>query len=453
MPGKGGRRPHRTTVPSRVGLFGLLGQGNLGNDGSMEAVLAHLRARHDVILDALCSEPDMVTARYGLPAVALRWYQPDPQMPPGLMAIAKRGLGVSLGIGIDAFHTASWVRRHEAVVVPGMGVLETTVPMRPWRTPYWMFLLCASGRLFGTKVALVSVGANVTDHRVTRRLISGAARLAHYRSYRDTVSKDAMQRMGVDTSRDAVYPDVAFALPTPSGISRVPGSVGIGVMDYSGGNDDLGQAAELRANYLEQMKSFSSWLVDNGHPIRLFTSDTADEPVMHEIAAAVRAHRPDLSPSSVVAEPAPSLTELMQQIAQVDAVVATRYHNVLYALLQAKPTLALGYAAKHELLMADAGLPRFCLPCKSLDVTQMIERFTELESRSEQLTQAITESNAVKVQLVDCQFAEMSAALSLAQHNSTVAAERTALAQVHAEGDHWLQQCYDDDPDRSSQGR
>jgi polysaccharide pyruvyl transferase WcaK-like protein len=425
LPGKARRHARRTSGPPRVGLFGLIGQGNLGNDGSLEAVLAYLMAEHpDVILDSLCSVPDLVTARYGIPAAALRWYQPDRQRKPGLMTIARRGLGLSLGIGIDAVHTASWVRRHEAVIVPGMGVLETTVPMRPWKTPYWMFLLCASGWLFGSKVALVSVGANVTNHRVTRRLITASVRLAHYRSYRDTVSRDAMQRMGVDTSRDAVYPDVAFALPIPSGIPRVPGSVGIGVMDYSGNNDELDQANELRANYLEQMKHFCRWLVDNGHPIRLFTSDTADEPVVREIAADVCAHRPDLDPSWVVAEPAPSLTELMQQIASVDTVVATRYHNVLYALLQAKPTLALGYATKHEFLMAGAGLPGFCLPCKSLDVTQMIERFTDLERRSVQLTQAMTERNAAKVRLVRRQLAEMSAVIFPASHKGIAATER-----------------------------
>lgn len=412
LPGKARRRAPRTPVPPRVGLAGLLGQGNLGNDGSMEAVLAYLRAEYpDVIVDSLCSEPDLVMARYRMPAVPLHWYHPDRQRPPGLMAVARRCLGLGLGIGFDAFNTASWVKRHEAVIVPGMGVLETTVPMRPWKTPYWMFLLCASGRLFGTKVALVSVGANLTDHRVTRRLICTAAQLAHYRSYRDAVSRDAMQRMGVDTSHDLVYPDVAFALPTPSGISSVPGCVGIGVMDYSGSNDDLGQADELRANYLEQIKRFGRWLIDNGRPIRLFTSDTADEPVVQEIAADVRAHRPDLGPSWVIAEPASSLTELTQQIASVDTVVATRYHNVLYALLLAKPTLALGYAAKHEFLMADAGLSGFCLPCKSLDVNQMIERFRELESQSGQLAQTIKERIASKAQLVDRQFAEMSAAL------------------------------------------
>ena len=39
----------------RIGLFGLLGQGNLGNDGSLLAVLTDLRSRHpDAELDFFC---------------------------------------------------------------------------------------------------------------------------------------------------------------------------------------------------------------------------------------------------------------------------------------------------------------------------------------------------------------------------------------------------------------
>jgi len=396
----------------RVGLFGLLGQGNLGNDGSMEAVLAYLRTAHpDVILDSLCTEPGLVAARYGIPAAQMRWYDAPRRPPSGRPEAVGRILRIGLGVGIDAVRTAAWVRRHDAVVVPGMGVLETTVPMRPWKTPYWLFLLCASGRVLGTKVALVSVGANVTSHRLTRRLITAAVRLARYRSFRDEVSKDAMQRMGVDTTKDIVYPDVAFALPTPSETTRVEGSVGIGVMDYSGDNDDVGQAAQLRAHYLEQVTQFGRWLLDGGRTVHLFTSDTADEPVVREIAAELRSYRPDLDPSWVIADPAPTLGELLVQIAQVDTVVATRYHNVLYALLLDKPTLALGYAAKHEQLMANTGLPGFCLPCRSLDAAELIDRFTTLESRSAQLSQVIATHNTTKLQLISQQLAEMSAAL------------------------------------------
>ena len=47
-----GRRA-RSAAP-RVGLFGLLGSGNIGNDASMESVLGYLSTEHpDAIVDAL----------------------------------------------------------------------------------------------------------------------------------------------------------------------------------------------------------------------------------------------------------------------------------------------------------------------------------------------------------------------------------------------------------------
>jgi polysaccharide pyruvyl transferase WcaK-like protein len=106
-----------------------------------------------------------------------------------------------------------------------------------------------------------------------------------------------------------------------------------------------------------------------------------------------------------------SLDELMRQTASVETVVATRYHNVLYALKLAKPTLSLGYAVKHDALMADMGLSRFCLPVKSLDVAQMIELYTELEEEAAQLRLMMTERNAAKAQLVAQQFNELSVVL------------------------------------------
>jgi hypothetical protein len=97
-------------------------------------------------------------------------------------------------------------------------------------------------RLFGRKVALVSVGANDIRQPLARRLVTAAARLAYYRSFRDTFPRDAMRRMGLNTSGDAVYPDLAFALPAPRDVPVVVGMVGVGVMDYHGSNDDRRQA-------------------------------------------------------------------------------------------------------------------------------------------------------------------------------------------------------------------
>lgn len=405
-------RSRDTRSAPRVGLFGLLGQGNRGNDGSLEAVLAYLRtAQPDAILDFMCGGPEEMTARYGVPAVRLRWRSSALERTPGLPAFARNGLETALGLVMDGFRTASWVRRHDVVIVPGMGVLEATLPLRAWHTPYSMFLLGATGRLFRTKVALVSVGADFIEQPAMRRLVATAARLAHYRSYRDALSRDAMRRMGFYSSDDAVYPDLAFSLPTPPGDPAIAGAVGVGVMDYSGGNADRHRADEIRSVYVEKMKRFVLWLADNGRPVRLFTTDEHDEPVLHEIVGELYALRPELDSAQVIAVPTSSLDELMRKMAAVEIVVASRFHNVLCALKLAKPTISVGYAAKFGALMADLGLDEFCQSARAFDVDELIEQFTVLESRSAELRQRLNERNAEYTRLLDQQFAALSASL------------------------------------------
>jgi len=217
--------------------------------------------------------------------------------------------------------------------------------------------------------------------------------------------------MGLDTSADAVYPDLAFSLPVPAGEPEAAGAVGVGVMEYSGSNDDRHQADEVRASYIEKMTRFIVWLVDNGHPVRLLAGDAIDERVVRHILADLRTRRPGLGPEAVVTEPAASLGDLMQQLTSVDTVVATRYHTVLCALKLAKPTLAVGYGAKFDALMADMGLPEFAQSAKALDVDRLTSQFTDLESQSAQVRQMLLERTAVSTRLLDRQFSELSATL------------------------------------------
>jgi len=208
-------------------------------------------------------------------------------------------------------------------------------------------------------------------------------------------------------------------------------------MDYHGGNDDRQQADQLRASYVEKMKGFVLWLVDNGRPVRMFTTDVHDEPIMHEVIAHLRTYRPELGPSQVIAEPVPSLDELMQQIASVDTVVASRYHNVLYAVRLAKPTLSVGYSAKFGVVMAEMDLAEFCQSAHSLDVGRLIEQFTELESRSAKLRQTMTERAAANARLLNRQFATLSALLFRAAEPVEVAAEHKGARTTDVLREEW----------------
>jgi hypothetical protein len=194
--------------------------------------------------------PDEVATRYGAPAESLQWYGPHAG---GATALRAAGLKV-IGKLLDPIRTLAWIRHNDVVIVPGMGVLEATLPLRPFAFPYSLFWLGVTARLTGTRVALLSVGSNVVRALATRWLITRAARLAHYRSFRDDLSRNSMREMGVDIAGDRVYLDLAFSLPNPP-TAGPTGTVGVCVMAYHGSNDDRAEADQLHRHYVVTMTS------------------------------------------------------------------------------------------------------------------------------------------------------------------------------------------------------
>jgi hypothetical protein len=124
---------------------------------------------------------------------------------------------------------------------------------------------------------------------------------------------------------------------------------------------------------------------------------------VQEILADLRSYRPDLESAWAVGDPVTSLGDLMREIAPIGTVVAIRYHNVISALKLSKPTLSLSYATKHDVVMAGMGLSEFCLPARTVDVDQLIERFKQMEARSAELRAAVSERNATITQQVERQ--------------------------------------------------
>lgn len=399
--------PRQGRAP-RVGLFGLLGSGNIGNDISMQSVLAYLRSSQpDATIDAMCMGPERVTADAGIDAIPLHWSRRYEGRVSGLPATALKAAGK----GIDAFRTAAWVRRHDVVIVPGMGVLEASTPINPWGVPYALFLLSACGRIFRTKVALVSVGATVINQPSVRRLSTWAARLAYYRSYRDARSLDAMRQRGLDVSRDRVFPDLVFAIPPTPTETADPQTVGVGVMAYYGTNDDRARADDIHSSYTGTMTRLVQWLLDDGRNVRLFVGDSGDAEAVAEIFAALRVSHPALAPGRVVAEQITSFAELMRAMAPASSVVATRYHNVMCALKLGKPAISLGYSDKNVSLMEDMGLPEFCQHANDISFDRLIEQFAKLETNADQIRATVAERNAELAAKLSEQFAVLDATL------------------------------------------
>lgn len=374
----------------------------------METVLSYLREAHpEASVDAMSGgDPARLRTMYGLDATPLYWYSRfERRRTPVPRAFLK-----AVGKVADIVRTASWVRRHDAVIVPGAGALESTLPTRAWGFPLTLLVLCASGRLLGTRVALVSVGAEIINKRATRIASNATARLAFYRSYRDMNSLESMRQRGIDVSEDRVYPDLVFGAPTPPYEPGDPQAVGLGVMDYYGGNDDWDRADDIHASYIAKVTEFARWLVDNGYKVRLFGGDSKfDWDVADRVQADVRSYRPDLDPSWVTADRVASYAELIRALAPLGTIVATRYHNVMCALKLCKPTISLGYSRKFASLMGDMGLAEFNQYADRLDTGLLIAQFKELRDRHAEVREQMARRNEANRKGLDEQFRRLSA--------------------------------------------
>ena len=264
----GGRRrpagrpvtPGRDSAPRRrVGFFGKLGAGNYGNDGSLEALLAHLRERHPGVPRRLHGR------RPSRGGGALRHPRCRPELGPGghggpASASSIDGLTalrVGVGVGVDACRIARWTRRHSVAIVPGMGTFESTMQVRPWQTPWSLFALAMSARAFGVSLASSASAPAGPPDPLTRVLLRQALRMASHRSFRTSTRAPQRPRWGSTPRATRVLPDLAFALPTPPRSDRRSGTIGLGVIAWYGAESERAGADAIHVRYRAALQDFS----------------------------------------------------------------------------------------------------------------------------------------------------------------------------------------------------
>jgi len=379
----------------RVALLGLFGLGNYGNEGSLAAMLGHLRKVYqDGQLASICTCPQRVEEDHQIPAFPM-----SPQSPPRskwfVLRIARK-LFLRLPREIATWlRTIAFLRRVERLVIPGTGVLDD-FGLSPFGVPYAIFRWCVCARLSGTPVLFVSIGAGPIKNRSSRWFMKTAARVAGYRSYRDHISRNFMTSIGVDTHNDPVYPDLAFSLPVPTatGSSPLPGgpcTVGVGVMTYYGWRNDPEHGAAIFRTYLNNISRFVLWLLSQGHSVRLIVGDSCDSLAAAQVISEVTARSDTLRDGQFVARPLPSLNDVLRELAATDVVVTTRFHNVVCALMLDKPVISLGYAEKNDVLLAEMGLSKYCQHIERFDLATLISHFCEVRDNLKRFESSIRE--------------------------------------------------------------
>ncbi|HEY7646345.1 MAG TPA: polysaccharide pyruvyl transferase family protein, partial [Hyphomicrobiales bacterium] len=284
----------------------------------------------------------------------------------------------------DLIRAVRIARRFDVIIVPGTGILDDFGD-RWTGMALQLFNWALAARLAGTPLAFVSIGAGPILHPLSRRLMKAAARLARYRSYRDRNSKDFMTGIGLRRPGDRVTPDLAFRLPRPEAAAPAHGGkvIGLGVMGYNGWKHAQADGGAIYRGYVGKLGEFGAWLIGKGYGVRLIVGDDGDAQAVKDIAGAIAAERGASGSDGIIAEPAASLTDVMRQIGETELVVATRFHNIVCALMMAKPAISIGYAKKNDVLLGEAGLGDFCQHIERLDVDLLKRQFETLMAERE----------------------------------------------------------------------
>ena len=406
------------TKRTRIALFGIFGIQNIGNECTLQAMMHNVRQRlPDAELYSICYEPQDTLRRHDLVAVPISSRHSN-KGPSGQLARHTNKLTRFLRILFrrapcelsEWFRAFKVLKGTDLVLMTGTGML-TDYSNSSFGYPYDVFKWTIAARLTGCKVRFVGIGVGPIYERLSRRFIKSALTLADYRSYRDHPSKARLERLGFDTGKDPIFPDLAFSLPRcifpdSSNHERRRRVVGLGVMNHfdphAAGEHDPQAAYHT---YLDKMCDLTASLIEHGYGVRILQGDVRhDGTVRRDLRARLekRGHRYETA--GIVDEDSTSVGELLAQLALTDVVVSPRFHNLILALMLNKPVISISYDPKHEALLEGFDLGRYCQPINGLNVDVLIKHVIEVEASREERKPLLRQRTEEYRKLLDEQY-------------------------------------------------
>jgi polysaccharide pyruvyl transferase WcaK-like protein len=379
----------------KIFFYGHFGSPNFGNEITLQTILHHLRRRlPEVKVSCICTGPEALGATQNIETVpisraAVKFRRFDSPLGRLLRRVFIR-VPCELYPWLEAFKT---LKGADTLIIPGTGLLTDAYGLSGWG-PYNLFKWSLIAKLRGCEVLFVSVGAGPIYSKLGRYFVKTALSMADFRSYRDDASMAYLKRIGFRTNSDRVYPDLVFSLPEiaiPSDNEKRAGRpvVGLGVMSYAGYYSVEKPSNRTYLEYLDNLVAFARWLLAHGYVIRLLIGEVSDRNVSEEFKSLLRGSFGAYDEERMIDQPALSVEQLLPQIAATDIVVATRFHNVLLALILNKPVVAISFHHKCASLMGDMGLGEYCHDINHMNAGRLIEQFQGVERNAETLKPVI----------------------------------------------------------------
>jgi polysaccharide pyruvyl transferase WcaK-like protein len=136
---------------------------------------------------------------------------------------------------------------------------------------------------------------------------------------------------------------------------------------------------------LENLVLLVEWLLGHGYDIRLLIGDAYDQPLTGEFKSLLTTRLAVFNDTHILHAPATSAEQLLAHLAGTEMVVATRFHNILLALLLNKPVISISFHHKCASLMEEMGLSAYCHDINHMNAGGLIEQFQKLQRNADKL--------------------------------------------------------------------
>jgi polysaccharide pyruvyl transferase WcaK-like protein len=432
----------------RIGVFGHVGNKNLGDEATIAATIQNIRRWYpNAEIVGFTSNPKDTEECHGIPAVPLRRLErrrpSAPQLRgesqsradatvrsriwtklvialkkiPPLFAVLK-GIQRSLQIFWGCIQEVGFLvqcywnlRGIDCLFIAGSQQLND-YNGGPWAFPYTLYKWSVIARLTGTKVAFVSVGAGPVESRFGKWMIRKSLALAEYHSYRGESSKRFVEQLGVQ-GENPVFPDLVYSLQveTNSRASALCASsriVGINPLPYFDERYWPESDARIYDAYVQQIASFAQWVIGRGYSVLFFpTQLRADPLVIEDIRRVMASTGADGSQDKILDCPLHSIHDLVSAISATDLVVATRFHGIVIAFALQKPVLGIAYHKKNVDLMDQMGQKEYVVDINSLSPALLQEKFMRLEAKRESSEKVIGQRLELMKGALDQQYSRL----------------------------------------------
>ncbi len=278
------------------------------------------------------------------------------------------------------------IRESEICFVKGGGFIHSSGKITDPYTVYYSLFHVKLAQSFNKNIYVMPNSFGPFKGIGIKRMVKNIIGKCKLVTVRESISSKMLDEIGVEHKQ---FPDLGFFLEKNSKDNNEVSCireefkdyklVGITARPYRFPNSD--NPAEKYDKYIDSMKEFCKWLYANRF-LPVFIEHTLSENTHENDGTAISDITDYLNRGeyTIISNDNYTSKDLKAIYSNLDYVVGTRFHSVIFSLSEGTPSIAITYGGnKGQGIMKDIGLQEYAISIERVNYDELVEKFIELD--------------------------------------------------------------------------